>query len=170
MNQAIITTVKEKKMKNKTEYRKYRTFDEVIDDKTDRVGDCLIWQGGCHAQGYPMTRWEGRMVQVARHAIILQTGRELTRNHRVRNTVCGNVKCVNPDHYEIFDRGSIAWGETTAWATIEEKQALRDLWFAQPVHVQNEWGSRRRFAKKHGLNCSSLYKIIHNVFSLYQLK
>ncbi len=150
----------------KGEYTKYQDFEDIVNDKTEKDGDCKIWKAGCHAQGYPMTRWEGRMVQVVRILVGEATGIELRRDHRVRNTVCGNVKCVNPDHYQVFERGTLEWGKTKRWTSYEEKQRLRDLWFAQTEEERESWGSKKRFAELHNLNPGSLDTLIHNAFIL----
>jgi len=154
----------------KGEYTKYQDFQDILAAKTKSEGDCKIWTAGCHAQGYPMVRWEGKMVQVVRHLVAENTGIELRRDHRVRNTVCGNVKCCNPDHYQVFERGTLEWGKTKRWTSYEEKQRLRDLWFSQSEEEQEAWGSKKRFAKKHNLNPATLDTLINNAFILYDLK
>ena len=151
-------------------YKKYRSFDEIIDDKTDQIGDCEIWTAGCHTQGYPMVRWEGKMVQVVRQRMAEKLERPLLTSERVRNSVCQNVKCVNPDHYQVHTKGTREWGETSTWNTMEEKQAIRDLWFAQSDEEREAWGSQRRFAKKHNLNAASLRKVIFNLFETFDLE
>jgi len=150
-------------------YKKYRNFNEILDDKTEKRGECQIWTAGCHRQGYPMVRWEGKMVQVVRHRIAEELGRPLLSSERVRNSVCQNVKCVNTDHYQVHAKGTRSWGETGAWNTLEEKQAIRDLWFAQSLEEREAWGSQRRFAKKHNLNPASLRKVIFNLFETFDL-
>ncbi len=150
-------------------YQKYRDFAKILDDKTEQDGDCIIWKAGCHKQGYPMTRWEGKMVQVARHLISEKIGRPILRSERVRNTACGNVKCVNPDHYEVHQRGTMEWGMTKRWTTLEEKQRLRDLWFAQSLEERESWGRKMRFAQEHNLNPATLNLLINNAFVLFDL-
>jgi hypothetical protein len=117
-----------------------------------------------------MVRWDGGMVQVVRHLMALKQGSPLARSVRVRNTVCQNIKCVNPDHYQAFEQGTLAWGEISRWTTLEYKQRLRDLWFAQTDDEREAWGAKKRFAEKHNINPSTVNLIINNAFVLYKLK
>lgn len=90
--------------------KKYKTWDDLIEDKTHREGSCLIWDAGTHSQSYPMVRWDIKMVQVIRKQMEEKIGRPLKgRAERVKNVRCGNVLCVNPDHYEISEYGSDEW-------------------------------------------------------------
>ena len=107
----------------KRKHRFYDSWEDLIEDKTKRSGDCLEWQAGRHAQGYPMIRWGGRMVQVARQQIEEKTGQKLDgRNQRVKNR-CGNLSCVNPDHYIVADYGSKEWNCVNHLVYSEEDEA-----------------------------------------------
>jgi hypothetical protein len=90
--------------------KRFNSWEDLLAAKTEQRGDCIIWQAGTHSQGYPMVKWDSRMVQVVRQQIETKTGQKLDgRRQRVKNTVCGDVLCVNPDHYMVADQGTEEW-------------------------------------------------------------
>ena len=154
----------------KIPYTKYATIDQVLDEKAEWQGDCLIWIAGCHTQSYPMVRFDGKMRLVARYLKELEVDRNLDRSERVRNVVCKNPLCVNPDHYKVMEHGTVEWAETRAWTSQEVKQNLRDLWYSQTKQERFAWGSQARFSKKHKINGTTLRHIINNTFATWNLK
>ncbi len=100
----------------------YDDWDELLAAKTHREGACLIWDAGLHSQGYPMVRWQLKMVQVVREQMERKIGRPLNgRAERVKNR-CGNILCVNPNHYIVAEYGSQEW-KCVAHEYDEEQQA-----------------------------------------------
>ena len=116
-------------------HRIYDTWQELIEDKSHREGDCIIWDAGTHTQNYPMVRWDGKMVQVVRQQMEEKTGVKLKgRDQRVKNRVCNNVLCVNPDHYIVADFGTKDWECVTHQYTEEEKRKVYEIYenFSSP--------------------------------------
>lgn len=92
---------------------KAKTIPDIL-KKCERVGDCCIWKGATHVQGYGMMRQSGVMRTV--HSVVAELKYGVTApgrysGKRVTRT-CGNIACVNPDHVEIVDAGSINAGKT----------------------------------------------------------
>ena len=75
---------------------------KTISEFSDPQGDCKIWRGGKHEQGYAMMRFNGEMGTV--HSIIasLKYGYKPDKysGERVTRT-CKDKLCVNPDHVII---------------------------------------------------------------------
>lgn len=63
-------------------------------------GDCWIWRGGRHVDGYGWLRYHGRLYAAHRLAFMLTHGAlpppPLIIRHR-----CDNRPCCNPDHLEV---------------------------------------------------------------------
>lgn len=89
-----------------------KTIQDIL-KRTERDGECCIWVGAKHVQGYGMMRQRGVMRTV--HSVVAEikfgyapgkySGERVTRT-------CGNIACVNPDHVEIVTAGSINAGKT----------------------------------------------------------
>ena len=110
-------------------HRIYDTWQELIEDKSHREGDCIIWDAGTHSQNYPMVRWDGKMVQVVRQQMEEKTGVKLKgRDQRVKNKVCNNVLCVNPDHYIVADYGSKEWECTPFQYEKDEQKKIYEIY------------------------------------------
>jgi hypothetical protein len=75
---------------------------------TDENG-CRVWTAGKHRQGYGMvsvynTKIEKRQMNVAhRVAMIVELGRELTRDEFIVHEKCDNPLCCNVDHLALGD-------------------------------------------------------------------
>lgn len=115
--------------------KRFDSWEDLIQAKTEKRGDCLIWQAGTHSQGYPMVRWENRMQQVVRVQMELKTGQKLDgRNQRVKNRVCDDVLCVNPDHYIVADHGTEDWKCINFVYPLEDELKLVEIYdnYAHP--------------------------------------
>ncbi len=138
--------------------KRYNNWQELIEAKTRQQGDCLIWEAGTHTQGYPMVRWDNKMVQVVRRQMELKTGEKLDGlRQRVKNRVCGNPLCVNPDHYIIANQGTEEWKCVNFKYDEEMREALRKEYWATP----RQWNKSKRLKAKYGVSHSTFYKIVH---------
>ena len=71
---------------------------ESILERCNHDGDCMIWQGAKHRQGYGYARCTGKMQTTMRLIGILTHG-EIgdSRMYQFTHT-CDNLLCCNPDH------------------------------------------------------------------------
>ena len=120
-------------MEEKMSNRDYESWGDLLSKKTIMEGDCLIWQAGTHAQGYPMVRWDHAMVMVNRKLMEDKLGVNLERNQRVKNT-CGNILCVNIDHQVLVEKGSKRWASHNVRYKAEERANIVRLYeeYAHP--------------------------------------
>lgn len=88
-----------------------KDIDDIL-ERTQREGDCMIWTGATHVQGYGMMRQAGEMRSV--HSVVaeLKYGRKPTKysGDRVSRT-CDNNLCVNPEHIVIVSASSLLRGK-----------------------------------------------------------
>ena len=131
-----------------------------LKEKTTQVGDCLMWTGGCHSQGYPMIRDDnnGRMMLVARYYAEQKLGRVLDRDTRVKNT-CGNKLCVNIEHYDIVDYHT----DIDKWKCTPHqiKQSIRKQIQDDFYNVERNHGIKRDLKNKYGITYETLTKILN---------
>lgn len=130
-----------------------------ITEKIQKVKDCHMWTAGCHMQGYPMMRdpyTKGRMVIVVRWLVEQKLKRKLDRDTRVKNN-CGNVKCVNIDHYDIIERSDMdRWKCTPHFIKHEQREKIRNEYNdTAPYH-----GLKRDLKHKYNITYETLNKIL----------
>tara|TARA_R100000027_G_C2248890_1_gene93899 strand:+ start:40 stop:456 length:417 start_codon:yes stop_codon:yes gene_type:complete len=133
---------------------------KAFKDKITKVGDCDMWTAGCHMQGYPMMRNPDNMKQmvvVVRHLAEKKLGYKLDRNTRVKNN-CGNIKCVNIDHYDIVhkDEDMDRWKCTPHQIAEEIRQDIRDDY----NNTEKYHGQKRDLKKKYNITYETLTKIL----------
>ena len=131
-----------------------------LDEKIKKKGDCDIWTAGLHTQGYPMMRdpnVKNRMVIVVRWLAEQKLGRKLTRHTRVKNN-CGNVKCVNINHYDIvdYDTDIDRWKCTPFEIPEKTRQKIRD----DAESTEHYHGKRRDLKNKYNITYGTLDKIL----------
>tara|TARA_R100001086_G_C11838621_1_gene258504 strand:+ start:1398 stop:1820 length:423 start_codon:yes stop_codon:yes gene_type:complete len=131
-----------------------------MSEKIKKVDDCDMWTAGCHMQGYPMMRdphVKNRMVIVVRWLAEQKLGRKLTRETRVKNN-CGNVKCVNLNHYDIvdYDTDIDRWKCTPHFVLPEIREKMRTEYKNTPHYH----GIKRDMVKKYNVTHSTLNKIL----------
>lgn len=109
------------------------SWEEIMERKTKWEGDCLIWTAGCHSQDYPMTRYNGKMVKVDRTLIEKKFDITLKKEQRVKNT-CGNIKCVNVEHYDLIERDDVRWKCISHAYTPEQRKHILSMYddYAHP--------------------------------------
>ena len=88
-----------------------KTIEDILEN-CERVGDCCIWKGATHTQGYGMMRQKGVMRSV--HSVVaeLKYGRKPTKygGERVSRT-CDNNLCANPEHIVIVPAHTLLRGK-----------------------------------------------------------
>lgn len=85
--------------------------------KIDVINDCWIWQGTFSGDGAPIIKLGNATVRAARLSHYIKTGVDIDRKHP--RQVCGNSKCINPDHFSIL--GTV----TDFWNTVDKSN---DCW------------------------------------------
>ena len=136
-----------------------KTIADIL-ERTERDGDCCIWKGAIHKQGYGMMRQDGKMRTV--HSVVaeLKYGRKPTKygGERVTRT-CNNIACVNPDHI-IIDAAS----DIQKRAAPSSKRALTQEQ-AREIRAKYRpygWGAAPKLAKEYGVRENLIYSIVHN--------
>lgn len=132
-----------------------KTIEDIL-ERTERDGECCIWIGAKHVQGYGMMRQEGVMRSV--HSVVaeLKYGRKPTKysGDRVTRT-CDNIDCVNPDHVIIKDACEIQSGIFPKPRTLsmETVRAIRE------DYAKGEWGRGKKLSEKYNISTNMVYSI-----------
>ena len=129
-----------------------------LEEKTVKVGDCLMWTGGTHTQGYPMIRASnnGKMMLVARYYAEQKTGKTLDRDTRVKNT-CGNKLCVNIEHYEIIPKSDMdRWKCTPHFIKSHIREEIQNDYY----NVERYHGIKKDLKAKYRITYETLNKIL----------
>ena len=128
-------------------------------NKITKVNDCDMWTAGCHMQGYPMMRDprnKSKMILVSRYLMEQKLGYKLDRDTRVKNT-CGNVKCVNVDHYEAIPKSDMdRWKCTPHYIKEPQRQTIRDDY----NNTEKYHGQKRDLKNKYNITYETLNKIL----------
>jgi hypothetical protein len=97
-------------MKNKTGPKtKFMTL-ERIKERTIEEGDCHIWTGPWHRQGYPMVRFPQTQSMRTVHSVVWELlGNTVPgKSDKAKLTrSCRNVKCVNPEHIVLKNMSDV---------------------------------------------------------------
>ena len=75
------------------------TAQQRLDEKTDKGGDCWIWNGGKYSNGYGQFQFRGRKTGAHRASYILANG-EFPEGLEVDH-LCRNRACVRPAHLQV---------------------------------------------------------------------
>lgn len=135
------------------------TLKEIL-EKTERDGDCMIWQGGKHRQGYAMMRQAGEMRTV--HSVIaeLKYGERPTKYNGTRVTrTCGNKLCVNPDHIIIQKSSDIKRKRYHCKNRRLTQEQVREV---RKRYAEGEWGIGRKLAKEYNVSHNIIYATVYN--------
>lgn len=146
----------------KYDKNKYRTITEKIHARCEKSGDCLLWTGAKHRQGYGMSRVNGRMITV--HQAI---GQEKygdpgnTRVHKFTQT-CGNLLCCNPAHIVLTTHQKIM---KEAAKTRKPKRALNGALNEQDIRdiramPYENWSNAKRIANSYGIAPITVVRIM----------
>ena len=135
------------------------TLEEILEN-TNREGDCLIWQGGKHRQGYAMMRQDGEMRTV--HSVIAElkynerpdkySGQRVTRT-------CGDKMCVNPDHIIIQESKKIKRKRYHCKNRKITQEQAREI---RKRYAEGGWGIGRLLAKEYNVSHNTIYATVHN--------
>lgn len=136
-------------------FEKYKTWQELVEDKSHQEGDCRIWDAGTHAQGYPMAKWSNKMVLVARKQMEEKLGRTLSKPERVKNR-CNNPLCVNPEHYIVAQPGTEEW---KCINFVYDKETRRQI-FDTYKGYEGRWGGFKKTCDQYNIARGTLHKII----------
>ena len=132
----------------------------TISKFSNEQGDCLIWRGGKHRQGYAMMRYKGNMRTV--HSVIaeLKYGYKPTKYTGTRVTrTCGNKMCVNPDHIIIEEASKIQRKRYHCKARKITQEQAREI---RKRYAEGGWGIGMKLAKEYGVTHNTIYATIAN--------
>jgi hypothetical protein len=135
------------------------TLKEIL-EKTERDGDCMIWQGGKHRQGYAMMRQEGEMRTV--HSVIAELvyGERPTKYNGTRVTrTCGNNLCVSPEHVIIEQSANLRRKRYHCKNRKLTQEQVRDV---RKRFAEGEWGIGTILAKEYNVSTYVIYATVSN--------
>jgi len=142
-----------------TEFRKHKTLEEILEN-TERDGDCMIWQGGKHRQGYGMMRQRGEMRTV--HSVVAELvyGYKPDKYHgeRVVRT-CDNNLCVSPDHVIIEQTANLTRKRYHCKNRKLTQEQVREI---RQKYAEGSWGIGSRLAKEYNVSTYVIYATVSN--------
>ena len=124
-------------------------------------GDCLIWQGGKHRQGYGMTRVNGQMTTTHRAVGLEYYGDPGDSGVYKFSHTCGNLLCCNPKHIivqkhvDIMNQVTLTRAKKTGLRAELEDDVIRAI----RSDPDTAWGCGKRIAKKYGVTDQQVTKI-----------
>tara|TARA_R100001463_G_scaffold3271_1_gene13454 strand:- start:2535 stop:3020 length:486 start_codon:yes stop_codon:yes gene_type:complete len=146
----------------KYDKNKYRTITERIHARCEKSGDCLVWTGAKHRQGYGMSRVNGKMTTVHQAIGKEKYGApENTRVHKFTHT-CGNILCCNPEHIvltthqQVMEKASKHRKPKRCLNGVITEQDIRDI---RAMPYEN-WANAKRIAKGYGISPITVVRII----------
>ena len=129
-----------------------------LNDKIVKAKDCWIWTAGRHRQGYPMMRDPRdmkKMILVSRYFMEKKVGYKLKKDQRVKNT-CGNILCVNPDHYILAEYGEQEWKCVRNFIPEWQREQIR-----QEYHNTEKYhGQKKDLITKYEIHYETLNNIL----------
>jgi len=141
------------------EYKKDKTMEEVLAN-TERDGDCMIWKGGQHRQGYGMMRQRGEMRSC--HSVVaeLKYGYKPDKYHGERVTrTCDNKLCINPDHIIIEKSSDI---KRRRYHCKDRKLTQEQVREVRKRYAEGEWGIGQQLAKEYNVSSYVIYATVSN--------
>lgn len=76
----------------------YKCLEDILSN-TEKVGDCLLWNGYVTPEGYGRMNFKGKTTALTHRATYeLATGEEMAGV--VIHHKCGQSRCINPDHLQ----------------------------------------------------------------------
>lgn len=141
---------------------KYTTATEKIHARCEKSGDCLLWTGAKHRQGYGMSRVNGKMTTVHQAVGIEKYGDPgNTRIHKFTQT-CGNLLCCNTDHIvltthqQIMLKAAKTRKPKRALHTVLTEQDIRDI---RAMPYEN-WSNAKRLGAHYGVAPITIVRIM----------
>ena len=142
-----------------TEFKKHKTLEEVLSN-TKLEGNCMIWQGGKHRQGYGMMRQRGEMRTV--HSVIaeLKYGERPTKYTGTRATrTCGNNLCVSPEHVIIEESANIKRRRYHCKNRKLTQEQVREI---RKRFAEGGWSIGTILSKEYGVSSYVIYATVSN--------
>lgn len=76
---------------------KYDTWQEALDNRVRREGDCIVWDGYVNQHGYGRINVGGNRLRVVHHLAWEQTKGPIPEGKELDH-ICFNRACINVDH------------------------------------------------------------------------
>lgn len=146
---------------------------ERILARTEKQGDCLIWLGAKHKQGYGLIRhrFNGKdNMQGVHRVMAIECGKfdhiDFTDKYGVRVTQkCGNLLCCNPEHLEIKTHREIMHEtyktKSDAMGTFSPEVAKQIL--AEYEIRKDETGIQTKLANKYGCAANTIGLLVRGI-------
>lgn len=142
-----------------TEYKKDKTLEDVLEN-TERDGDCMLWLGGQHRQGYGMMRQRGKMRSC--HSVIaeLTYGYAPDKYHGERVTrTCKNKLCLNPEHIIIEKSSDVKRRRYHCKDRKLTQEQARDV---RKRYAEGEHGIGAKLAREYNVSSYVIYATVYN--------
>jgi hypothetical protein len=95
------------------------------------VTDCVLWQGAVQSKGYALIYVDGKRMLLHRHVYETEVG-PIPPGRQIHH-VCGNTRCINPDHLVALSPGEhrAAHGQEYRKAHPRCRVCGADEWYAE---------------------------------------
>jgi hypothetical protein len=154
---------------------------EKIKERTTEEGECHIWTGPWHRQGYPMVRFAQTQSMRTTHSAIWELlGNTVPgKSDKAKLTrSCDNIKCVNPEHIVLKNMTDVMksakQGNGCMFSSEDirqirkdlEKEFIRDedgnLVLTKNGKIKKTIGYHSKLAKKWGCTPRHMWMICNN--------
>jgi hypothetical protein len=125
-----------------------QTLRERFEAKTDRSGDCHIWQGATDLNGYGKLGVQGETRGA--HRLAYEWAHGDIPSGLMIDHVCSTKACVNPDHLRLVDRegNAVAGSPKLSRQIAEEIRALAGRY------------TQKELAEEYGVTASAIGAIV----------
>lgn len=107
----------------------------TIKDKIIVEGDCWLWTGALHANGYAIIGRDGKQNRVTK--ILFEDYYDCEIGKTKLKRTCGNRACVNPEHAKPF---SLDFSQMRSfWASVRRDEAT-GCWVWQGARIKSGYG------------------------------
>lgn len=136
---------------------------ERILARCEAEGDCLIWQGATHRQGYGMTRADVGMQTCHRLIGLDKYGNPGDSGKYKFTHTCGNLLCCNPEHIIMRTHSEIMQDTIPNKAPKSGKK--RRMTREEIIELKNTeywgWGCYSSLARKYDTNVTTVRRIMN---------
>ena len=125
--------------------------------------NCIIWEGGCFANGYGSVYDEKKKRHTQAHRYYYeQAYGDIPKGMLIRHT-CHTRKCINPEHLKLGTHQDNRNDDMNTGHQFEmirgEKQHLSKLTETDVLNIRKKEMSAMKYSKKYNINITQIYRI-----------